>query len=160
MGKWAATEASSSDQFYDITTFCSCVVDAVPTGAGAVTVVGVGGEVDLYSVVGLEELLRDALADRPRHLVVDLGAVTFCDVRGVRLFTQLTPAHAAAVDAGFTLTAVPEYTAAFIAQIEKPRPDRHPTAAEALAGLVPAQAAPAVTRVLESLDAHRRHCLG
>ena len=159
MGKWTVTETSSSDPFHDITTFCSCVVDAVPTGAGAVTVVGVGGEVDLYSIGGLDELLRHALADRPRHLVVDLGAVTFCDVRGIRLFTQLVPAHAAAVDAGFTLTAVPEHTAAFIAQIDKSRPDRHPTAAEALADLVPADA-PAVTQVLESLAAHRHHCLG
>jgi anti-sigma B factor antagonist len=46
---------------------------------GAVTIVRLAGELDLYNAEAVREALGEAVADEPERLVVDLGAVEFLD---------------------------------------------------------------------------------
>jgi anti-sigma B factor antagonist len=61
--------------------------------------VRVVGDLDLISAVALDEALRRATALRPRLVVIDISAVQFCDLAGLRALLRGHAAGAAIVDA-------------------------------------------------------------
>lgn len=63
----------------------------------------VGGELDRAVTGRLERAFETALEARSEHIVLDLGAVTFLDLAGIR---TLLRAHARARDRGLELTVV------------------------------------------------------
>ncbi len=85
---------------------CSCTAESLSSLAGSVTLLRVGGEVDLFSLPVLESALDAALDQRPVDLVVDLAGLTFCSARGVSLL--LHTAHTATeAGVGYAVSAVP-----------------------------------------------------
>ncbi len=50
---------------------------------GAITVVHVGGEIDVYTAPVLREHLDEHISQGRHHLVVDLGGVSFMDSTGL-----------------------------------------------------------------------------
>ncbi|MFC4945159.1 STAS domain-containing protein [Pseudonocardia sp. GCM10023141] len=69
-------------------------------------VVRVAGEVDLYTVAVLRDALADSLARGPCALLIDVAAMTFCDVRGLTLLVQ-TAATATERGIDYAITAAP-----------------------------------------------------
>ena len=61
--------------------------------------INVVGDLDLISAATLDELLRRATALGPRGIVIDLSAVLFCDLAGLRALLRGHAAGAAIVDA-------------------------------------------------------------
>jgi anti-sigma B factor antagonist len=59
------------------------------TSEGPVTVLSAAGEIDHDSRNALEDAADVALQNDCRRLVLDLGAVTFCDSGGLSLFVDL-----------------------------------------------------------------------
>ncbi|GAA3954928.1 STAS domain-containing protein [Actinoplanes auranticolor] len=59
------------------------------TTEGPVTVLSAAGEIDHDSRQSLEDAAEAALQDGSRSLVLDLGAVAFCDSGGLSLFVDL-----------------------------------------------------------------------
>ncbi|MEU2718404.1 STAS domain-containing protein [Streptomyces sp. NPDC007205] len=64
---------------------------------GEVASVGIFGELDLYTGGELKTILAECLDGRPARLVVDVSAVSFCDLTGA---TALAEARDRAVQAG------------------------------------------------------------
>jgi len=85
---------------------CSCTAVSLPSPAGEVIVVQVAGEVDLSTVAVLRNALSDSLARGPRELIVDLAAMTFCDLDGLRLLVE-TGATAGGRGIGYAVAGVP-----------------------------------------------------
>lgn len=52
---------------------------------GDVALVRCVGDLDLAALDGFSDAVRDALADRPSGLVLDLSEVEFCDTVGLRI---------------------------------------------------------------------------
>jgi anti-anti-sigma factor len=71
-----------------------------------VIVVRVAGEVDLFTGPVLRAALADSLARGPCDILVDLAAVTFCDVRGLTMLVQ-AGATAGQCGVGYAVTAAP-----------------------------------------------------
>lgn len=76
---------------------CSCEAVPVPGDGEEIVVLRLAGEIDLVGYPMLAEALAGSLRAAPRHLVVDLAAVTFCGVRG---FCMLGDAAATAAVGG------------------------------------------------------------
>ncbi|MCE7002536.1 STAS domain-containing protein [Kibdelosporangium philippinense] len=55
---------------------------------GGIAVVHVAGEVDMSSVAPFADAVRDALAERPTGLVIDLLEVTFCGSPGLHVLVE------------------------------------------------------------------------
>jgi anti-sigma B factor antagonist len=58
------------------------------TQADGAVVLRLAGDVDVTNIAGFEAVLRQAINDQPKHLVIDLQAVTFLDTAGVLLLLQ------------------------------------------------------------------------
>ena len=80
--------------------------EPLPSRDGTIVVLRIGGEIDILSQPELQTALTDTLADRPRHLVVDLAAVTFCWVQGLALLAE-TAAVATGNGTGYALSGLP-----------------------------------------------------
>jgi anti-sigma B factor antagonist len=74
--------------------------------AGEVIVVHVTGEVDLFTIAVLQDALAGGLARGPRDLIVDLSAMTFCALGGLRLLVD-TGISAAGRGIGYAVAGVP-----------------------------------------------------
>jgi anti-sigma B factor antagonist len=62
---------------------------------GEIAVLRLSGDLDLAAVEAVSTAVREALADRPAGLVLDLGDVPFCDTVGLRvLLSAATRARA------------------------------------------------------------------
>jgi anti-anti-sigma factor len=85
---------------------CSCTVVSLASPSGEVIVVQVAGEVDLSTTAVLRDALADSLARGPCALVVDLAALTFCDVGGLRLLVE-SGIGAAGQEIGYAVADVP-----------------------------------------------------
>jgi anti-sigma B factor antagonist len=62
---------------------------ATTTSSGQVTVLSAAGEIDHDSRHALDDAAESALREGRIRLVIDLGAVTFCDSGGLSLFVGL-----------------------------------------------------------------------
>jgi anti-sigma B factor antagonist len=78
----------------------------VPSRDGIIVVLRMGGEIDMLNQPELQTALADTLTRRPRHLVVDLAAVTFCWVQGLALLAE-TAAIATGNGTGYALSGLP-----------------------------------------------------
>ncbi len=84
----------------------SCTTESLRCcAAGEIIVLRVEGEVDLCTLPILRAALDDGLDQHPAHLVVDLGQMTFCSVRGLDLLTQ-TGRTAAEKATGYAVSGV------------------------------------------------------
>jgi anti-anti-sigma factor len=77
-------------EFYEPAAWCSfsCTIESRCYAAGEIIVLWVEGEVDLCTLPTLAAALDESLDQYPAHLLVDLGRVPFCAVRGLDLLTQ------------------------------------------------------------------------
>jgi anti-sigma B factor antagonist len=75
---------------------------------GHLVVVALDGELDLATQSGLADRL-DPLAEAGRHLILDLGALTFCDCTGLNLFLRWQRQAAAAGGALHVVAATPRF---------------------------------------------------
>jgi anti-sigma B factor antagonist len=75
---------------------------------GHLVVAALDGELDLATRPGLAERL-DPLAEAGRHLILDLGALTFCDCTGLNLFLRWQRQTAAAGGALHVVAATPRF---------------------------------------------------
>lgn len=75
---------------------CRCESEMVDSPTGEIRAVPVVGEFDLAGEPIVDAELVDAVARASRHLVVDLGGLVFCSVRGLRLPCDTGAAAAAA----------------------------------------------------------------
>jgi anti-sigma B factor antagonist len=73
---------------------------------GHLVVAALDGELDLGTRPGLAERL-DPVAEAGRHLILDLGALTFCDCSGLNLFLRWQRQTAAAGGALHVVAATP-----------------------------------------------------
>ena len=80
--------------------------ESLPARDGTIVVLRMGGEIDMLSQPELQTALTDTLTGRPRHLVVDLAAVTFCWVQGLALLAE-TAAVATGNGTGYALSGLP-----------------------------------------------------
>jgi anti-sigma B factor antagonist len=75
---------------------------------GHLVVAALDGELDLATRPGLAQQL-DPLAEAGRHLILDLGALTFCDCTGLNLFLRWQRQSAAAGGALDVVAATPRF---------------------------------------------------
>jgi anti-anti-sigma factor len=85
---------------------CECTAVSLGAPPDDVIVVRVAGEVDLLTGPVLQVALADSLARGPCDLLVDLAAMTFCDVRGLTMLVQ-GGATAAERGIGYAVAAAP-----------------------------------------------------
>jgi anti-anti-sigma factor len=85
---------------------CECTAVSLGAPPDDVVVVRVAGEVDLFTDPVLQAALADSLARGPCDLLVDLAAMTFCDVRGLAMLVQ-AGATAAERGIGYAVAAAP-----------------------------------------------------
>lgn len=111
---------------------CSCSVISHPSAAGEIVVLRVAGEVDLSSLLVLQDALTGILARRPRDLLVDLAGLTFCDVRGLALLVE-AGRTAGSHGTGYALSAAPRQAHRVWTMLwdEDELPTRHRTAGAA-----------------------------
>ncbi|MQA15163.1 MAG: STAS domain-containing protein [Pseudonocardiaceae bacterium] len=85
---------------------CSCTTESLSSPVGELTVLRVGGEVDLLTIPVLRAAVDYHLDRQPAHLVVDLARLRFCSARGMSL---LVHAGVTAAQGGieYALSAVP-----------------------------------------------------
>lgn len=81
---------------------CSCT--ATSLSSGEIIVPRVAGEVDLSTVSVLQDALTGNLKRGPRHLVVDVAGLTFCNARGATLLVE-AGRTAAGRGTGYAVTA-------------------------------------------------------
>ena len=67
---------------------CECTAVSFGAPPDDVIALRVAGEVDLLTGPVLQAALADSLARGPCDLLVDLAAMTFCDVRGLAMLVQ------------------------------------------------------------------------
>jgi len=87
--------------------WCECTAVSLGAPPDDVIVVRVAGEVDLLTGPVLQDALADSLARGPCDLVVDLAAMTFCDVRGLTMLVQ-AGVTAAERGVGYAVAAAPQ----------------------------------------------------
>ena len=85
---------------------CACTAVSLGVPPDDVIVLRVAGEVDLSTGAVLQAALADSLARGPCDLLVDLAAMAFCDVRGLRMIVQVG-ATAAERGVGYAVAAAP-----------------------------------------------------
>jgi anti-anti-sigma factor len=85
---------------------CECTAVSLGAPPDDVIVVRVAGEVDLLTRPLLQDALADSLARGPCDLLVDLAAMTFCDVRGLTMLVQ-AGTTAAEHGVGYAVAAAP-----------------------------------------------------
>jgi anti-sigma B factor antagonist len=83
---------------------------------GEVAVVRCAGDLDLAALEPVGAAVRTALATRPTGLVLDLGAVDFCDTVGLRLLLS-TAAKARAQGCSVGLAGVRRPVAEFLVRV-------------------------------------------
>ena len=76
--------------------------EPLPARDGTIVVLHIGGEIDMLNQPEVKTALTDTVTGRPRHLVVDLAAVTFCWVQGLALLAE-TEAIATGNGTGYAL---------------------------------------------------------
>lgn len=76
MDLYISTRAADAGASDDLTSGAST---GQPGGVGPVTVVGVAGEIDVYTAPILRDHLDELIDAGTYHLIVDLGQVTFMD---------------------------------------------------------------------------------
>ena len=81
---------------------CWCDVESWASSDGEILVVRVSGELDMLTRPIVAAMLAETVSRAPRHLVVDLAAMTFCCARGFALLAE-TALAAATRDVTFTL---------------------------------------------------------
>lgn len=86
----------------------SCTTDALFTPVGEITVLRVGGEIDLVTLPLLEAALDANLDQQPDHLLVDLAQVRYCCVRGVALLVT-TADYAVGQGVGYAVSGLPAW---------------------------------------------------
>lgn len=86
--------------------WCECTAVSLGAPPDDVIVLRVAGEVDLSTRPALQDALADSLARGPCDLLVDLAAMTFCDVRGLTMLVQ-AGATAAERGVGYAVAAAP-----------------------------------------------------
>jgi anti-anti-sigma factor len=86
--------------------WCECTAVSLGAPPDDVIVVRVAGEVDLLTAPVLHDALADSLARGPCDLLVDLAAMTFCDVRGLTMLIQ-AGVTAAEHGIGYAVAAAP-----------------------------------------------------
>ncbi len=84
----------------------SSSAESLPARDGIIVVLRMGGEIDMLNQPELRTALTEALTRKPRHLVVDLAAVTFCWVQGLALLAE-TAAVATGNRTGYALSGLP-----------------------------------------------------
>jgi anti-anti-sigma factor len=82
---------------------CCCDVESWASSDGEILVVRVSGELDMLTRPIVAATLAEAVSRAPRHLVVDLAAMTFCCARGFALLAE-TALAAATRDVAFVLS--------------------------------------------------------
>ena len=87
----------------DAATGCCCDVESWASSDGEILVVRVSGELDMLTHPIVAATLAEAVSRAPRHLVVDLAALTFCYARGFALLAE-TALAATTQDVAFTLS--------------------------------------------------------
>jgi anti-sigma B factor antagonist len=63
----------------------SSLLQVKSSAQGTTRVVAVTGELDVASVKRVENAIDVALSEQPETVVLDLGALSFCDSSGIRL---------------------------------------------------------------------------
>ncbi|MQA15179.1 MAG: STAS domain-containing protein [Pseudonocardiaceae bacterium] len=114
---------------------CSCTTESLPSPAGELTVLRVGGEVDLLTTPVLRAALDYHLDRRPAHLLVDLARLRFCSARGMGL---LVHARVTATKRGieYAISAVPSRLGRLWDELWPGElPDCYPSTAAAVAAL-------------------------
>ena len=84
-------------------TGCCCDVESWASSDGEILVVRVSGELDMLTHPIVAATLAEAVSRAPRHLVVDLAAMTFCCARGFALLAE-TALAATTRDVAFALS--------------------------------------------------------
>jgi anti-sigma B factor antagonist len=74
--------------------------------SGFHALITLAGELDLVSAPPLRDVLARCLDDGIRKVDIDLGAMTFCDCSGLRVFLESSQ-HLTAVGGGLRLLHVP-----------------------------------------------------
>ena len=82
---------------------CCCDVESWASSDGEILVVRVSGELDMLTRPIVAATLAEAVSRAPRHLVVDLAAMTFCCARGFALLAE-TALAATTRDVAFALS--------------------------------------------------------
>ncbi len=82
---------------------CWCDVEWWASSDGEILVLRVSGELDLLTRPIVAATLAEAVSRAPRHLVVDLAAMTFCCARGFALLAE-TALAASTRDVAVTLS--------------------------------------------------------
>lgn len=83
---------------------------------GEVVVVRCAGDLDMAAVEAFGNAVRDALADRPTGLVLDLARVGFCDTVGLRILLS-TAANARAQGCSIALAGVQRPVAELLSRV-------------------------------------------
>jgi len=99
-------DALGGDGGVAVELLCECTAVSLGAPPDDVVVVRVAGEVDLFTGPVLQAALADSLARGPCDLLIDLSAMTFCDVRGMAMLVQ-AGATAAERGVGFAVAAAP-----------------------------------------------------
>jgi len=95
---------------------CECTAVSLGAPPDDVVVVRVAGEVDLFTGPVLQAALADSLARGPCDLLIDLSAMTFCDVRGMAMLVQ-AGATAAERGVGYAVDGAPRQVGAGVADV-------------------------------------------
>lgn len=90
-------ERGPPDAYDPCTPICECSVETLPAVRREIVVLRMAGEFDLCTEGSLQSALAGCLDPRPRYLVVDLSAVTFCAVRGLTLLADAADSAAAGI---------------------------------------------------------------
>ncbi|HYN92373.1 MAG TPA: STAS domain-containing protein [Pilimelia sp.] len=72
------------------------------------TVLRLSGEIDMLTAAELTAAVDDALTERPVRVVLDMGAVTFCDSQGLGTLVVLSR-KAASAQSALVLTNVADF---------------------------------------------------
>lgn len=83
---------------------CQCRTESFSCPTGEILVVRVSGDIDQMSEPTLAAALTVAVAAAPRHLLVDLAAVTFCSGHGLGMLVSDTAPAATARGTRYALT--------------------------------------------------------
>lgn len=111
---------------------CWCDLESWTAPGGEILVGRVSGELDLATHRSVAATLVGAARRAPRHLVVDLAAMTFCGVRGYDLLAEIA-AIAGGRGIGFALSGLTPHQCRVVNLImPQPGPVRHRSVAAAV----------------------------
>jgi anti-anti-sigma factor len=102
---------------------------------GTIVVLRMGGEIDMLNQSELQNALTDTLNGRPRYVIVDLAAVTFCWVHGLILLGEAA-ATAAGNGTGYALSGLSVSLRRYVDLLwGDARPATYPTTATAVSAI-------------------------